>query len=426
MHTPEEFALENGIANLESISLARTKLYDSYNDILRVIKEYMDINEDYAKMIAIWIIGTYFHDCFNAYPYLFLNAMRGSGKTRLLKLISSLGAKGDGSVQNNLTEAVLFRIPKGTVTCIDEVEQIGSKEKQTLRELLNSAYKKGTKVKRMKKIKHKEGEDMITETFEPYIPIAMANIWGVEEVLADRSIVMTLEKSNNQSVTKMIEDFDTNPKIQEIKRTLNLCYVVYVMSLRKKTYIGSWNNYIKSKYNDITTYTYITTITTLTTEEDKRKEIERKNLEIEQDSFFNKIDESNINGRNFELIFPLLLIAKEIDEVIFNEILSIATEIVKGKKEDEYSDSKDVSLFEFISSNEISSYGLNYVALKELTVKFRLFLGDDSEEDRWLNDKWMGRALKRLNLLISRKRVTSGRMVILNYPKALEKLKIFK
>jgi len=147
------------------LSEYKAQLGDSYKEIQDIIKQYVDLPEDYIKFLSTWVLGTYFHSCFSTYPYLFLWAMRGSGKTRTLKLISALSAGGDGSVQNNLTEAVLFRIPQGTTTCIDEMEQVGSKEKQTLREILNSAYKKGMKVKRMKKVKKASGEDYVVETY---------------------------------------------------------------------------------------------------------------------------------------------------------------------------------------------------------------------------------------------------------------------
>lgn len=416
----EKFAV---LTSLEPHQI-RMLLADCYSDMLKVIKRYVDMPEDKMKIIAIWTIGTYFHEAFNTYPFLFFNAMRGSGKTRTLKLISALGAKGDGSVQNNLTDAVLFRIPKGTTTCIDEVEQIGSKEKQTLRELLNSAYKKGMKVKRMKKVKKNGEENQVAETFEPYSPIAMANIWGVEEVLADRSIVIILEKSNNPAITKMVEDFDCNDTIYQLKRTLEAVSVVSVMSLREKNYIQKWNDYIHNKYNGITTLTTLTTYNNTKQHQEQDRYDKLKELDLEE--FFNKIDNLGIHGRNFELLFPLLLVAQHIHDEVFDDILKIGSQIIQDKKEDEYSDSKDVSLYEFVCSDYCTAYGLTHIPLKEMTIKFREFLGDSDDQDRWLNDKWLGKALKRLNLLLDKKRVSSGRLVMLNYAKAKEKIKMFK
>src|SRR3989304_10008157 len=71
------------IINKEEID-PKIELGICYENIIEVIKKYMDMPEEQIKIVSVWIIGTYFHDCFDTYPFLFLNAMRGSGKTRLL------------------------------------------------------------------------------------------------------------------------------------------------------------------------------------------------------------------------------------------------------------------------------------------------------------------------------------------------------
>lgn len=404
---------------------ARGLLNDCYIESINMFKRYIDTTEDNYKFLALWCIGTYFHSEFDTYPYLFLNAMRGSGKTRTLKLISALSNGGDGSVQNNLTEAVLFRIPQHQTTCIDEVEQINSKEKQTLRELLNSAYKKGMKVKRMRKTFAKDGEKQVAETFEPYFPIAMANIWGVEEVLADRSIVLIFEKSIDPAKVKLVEDFDKNLYIKLIKRTLDAIQCSLCSVVSKKNIIRNWNNYIYTLYT-------LTTQTTQTTLFDELKTYEyglmdkgaiEKNKQLEMEELFRKIDKLDIGGRNLELMFPLLIVAQLIGEEVFNDFLKISANIVKQKKLNEYAESKDVQLYEFVLS--MDSFGNDFISVKELTSRFRIFIGDGEEEDRWLNDKWLGRALKRLNLILDRRRMSSGMFVTLDYEKARKQSKIF-
>jgi len=386
----------------------------NYEKIIEVLKYYIDLPEDYYKFIAIWIIGTYFHKYFSSYPFLFFNAMRGSGKTRTLKLVSSLGAGGDGSVHNSITESVLFRIEQGTTTCIDECERIGSKEKSTLRELLNAAYKKGIKVKRMKKVRQEKQETFVTEEFEPYIPIAMANIRGLDEVLEDRALTFILNKSNNPAVTKKVEDFDTNDTIKQIKGDLHRASVVSAVSLCSKKYIEKWNTYVHDKHHTHTNYTnYTHTHTTLTT------------LLIKQEELFNKIDDSGINGRNFELLFPLLIISYELSEDIFADILKIGLEIIKQKKKEESSESIDVSLIEFVAVKGESSQ-LEYFPIRSLLSEFRSYLGETDSEDTWLNTRWFGRALKRLNLTNDTRRLAGGREVMLNIPRAKTQLKIFK
>lgn len=392
----------------------RLKLAECYDKIIELAKEYIDMDDKYYHLLATWIIGTYYHDEFEAYPILFLNAIRGGAKTRTEKFISSLSKNGDGSVLNNLTEAVLFRIPKGTTTCIDEVEQISSKEKATLKELLNSCYKKGMKVKRMKKIKLQGGsEQQVVESFEPYFPLVLANINGLDEVLSDRSITLVLEKSNNPLMTKKIEDFDKD-EFLHIKRTLEQVSVVSEVKCSQKTIKKAWNNYINMKYTNYTNYT--TTYNTLTTP------ITLEDINL--DEMFNKIDELGITGRNFELLLPLLLVNKMISNEYFERFLVIGKEIMVKKKEEEYSDSKDVQLYDFVGT--WLQQGSQFLPIKQLVSEFRMFVGEGEQEDRWLNERWLGKALKRLNLIIDRRRLSTGMEVTLNHIKAKDKLKIFR
>lgn len=396
----------------------KVELGKAYEDIIKLMKCYLDLPEEHYKFIAIWIVGTYFHSQFSTYPFLFFNAMRGSGKTRLLKFISSLGAKGDGSVQNDISESVLFRTPQGTTLCIDECERIGSKEKSTLRELLNSAYKRGVKVKRMRKSKDKDGENFVVEEFEPFIPIAMANINGLDEILEDRSISVVIEKSNDPKYTKKIEDFDANKTFSLVKKSLEQSSVVCVVYRRKKNITTAWNEYIDDVYN----YTNNTNNNNNTnnTNNTTTTPLAQKELEL-----FNKIDKSEINGRNFELLFPLLLVANEISDDVMDEILEIGVNLIKEKKSDESNESVDVSLIEFISQMEEETR-FNYLPIKSILSGFRHFLGEGDTEDSWLNSKWLGKALKRLNLISDKKRLAGGIEVVLNIDKAKDKMRMFK
>jgi len=392
----------------ENPERAKIEIGKCYEEIIEVLNYYMEMPDNQKKIAALWIIGTYFHKDFSTFPFFFINAMRGSGKTRLLNILAHLSKGSKGQVQTGITEAVLFRSPPSETLILDECESIGSKDKATLREYLNACYKKGGTVRRAKK--NKEGGYDI-DTFHPYKPIAMANIWGMEEVLGDRCVNITLEKSNNPIKTKKVENFDTNLKIEKIKRTLEQFSVACVMTLQKNN-IYKWNDFIDNKYN-----TAQPTQPTLTTQATQEEEVE----EVGLDMFFNKIDETGIDGRNLELLFPLILISRFLSDTIFEEILIIGKELMDLKKEDEFIESRDVSLYNFVSEfNEEREFH----SIKELTNHFKLWLGESSDE--WINESWFGKSLKRLNLVIDKKRLPSGRFVSLNVLKAKEKLKIFQ
>ena len=226
-------------------------LGETFEEIKAILREFCDLKEEYYDLIAVWVIGTYVYDCFNTFPYLFINASRGSGKTRLLKLITALSK--DGMLITSVREAVLFRIAKGKTLAIDEFEGIKRKENAPLRELLNACYKKGMKVIRMQRRKTPEGEQYIAEEFEPFTPIVMANIEGMDEVVGDRCIQLMLEKSSNKVATRLMEDFDDSLRIKKIKQDFDLILVYMCMCMSSHNTMLEWNSYIKFIY-DYNTY----------------------------------------------------------------------------------------------------------------------------------------------------------------------------
>lgn len=385
----------------------KQKLNENYLTIIDVLREFIDMREDYYPLIATWIIGTYIYEEFETYPYLFLNAMRGSGKTRTLKLISRLA--NNGEILSSIREAVLFRTAKGRTICIDEFEGLMGKENQALRELLNAAYKKGNKVKRMKKVK----EDYEVEEFEVYTPICMANIWGMEEVLGDRCIQLILEKSNDPIKTKLIENFDRDKRILAIKANFKAIQCSLCSVVTEKNMHLDWNNYLLGKRETtLNTHTTTTTTTTQTTQ-----------LTTKRRDFFDKIINSEIQGRNLEVALPLLTIAYILGNKHFENLLKIVIEIVEERKLEEMTESKDVQLIDYVS--QVDSLG-NFIAVAKITHEFRDYLNLSEKEEYWLNSKWLGRALKRLALTKKKRRTHRGIEVILDVDKAKEKLKIFK
>lgn len=376
------------------------KINDIYKGLVDILRSYIDMKEDNYKIVALWIIGTYLHHQFPTYPYLFINAMKGSGKTRLLKLIKYLAK--DGDMLASLSEAVLFRTT-GTL-CIDEFEGVSSKDKNALRELLNTAYKKGGKVKRMKKVHTKEGEEQKVEEFATYRPIVMANISGMEEVLQDRCIPIILERSNNLHLTRKIEVYEEDALISQILGELGKFSVGICSVCCEKNIYREWNEYI-----DIHTPKYILTITT------------PPSISIHND-FFKQVYDTNINGRNLELTFPLLLIAYEAG--ILEDTIRIVNNVVKDKKESDYLEGRDVMLIDFITKQAEREY----YTIQTLTSQFKHFINyePDEESRNWLNNAWLGKALTRLNLIAKKRRISAGIEVMLNVEKAIEKMAIFK
>lgn len=143
-----------------------------------------------AAICALWAIGTWGYQDFDAFPYFVITAAtKQSGKTRLAELLGlvSYNAKNTGA----LTPAVLFRsmdasANSGVTLFFDEAEQLSSEAASTMRVVLNMGYRRGQTVQRM------EG-DTIKE-FQVYCPKAFVLIGDVYDTLRDRSILIELHR----------------------------------------------------------------------------------------------------------------------------------------------------------------------------------------------------------------------------------------
>jgi len=377
----------------ETEDFVQIKSLEIYRNLIDIISRYVDVEDIYKPIIALWIMGTYIHEHFRSYPFLYFNAMKGSGKSRMLNLITFLSK--DGEILNHPTEAVLFRT-KGALA-IDEFEGVSRKGNENLRELLNSAYKRGAKVKRMKKVKTLQGEEQVVESFDVYRPIILANIWGMDNVLGDRCISVVLEKSDNKKITRLMELFDSDPLITLTKTLLNEFSVVKCNVVTLSEVYTGWQDYILNNYTTTGTNNY-----------------------TKLHSLFQKIENSEINGRILELTMPLLIIAYILDDEVLDNLLDIINKIVEDRKIDDIYNNKDVALLDFLSQEPPRE---DYQNVTELTRRFKEFLGDAEE---WVTSRFVGRSLERLKINKKRKRMASGSYVLIDYEKAQEKIKMFK
>jgi 5S rRNA maturation endonuclease (ribonuclease M5) len=169
--------------------------YEVFKTIREVIKKYSELKcDEYYDTIAMWIMGTYSYQGFEAYPYLGFTGMQGSGKSKILRILDFLCFNGQQVV--NVSEASLFRDIESLrpTVIIDEGEFLNDKKnKEAMFALLNSGYSRGPGVPRQ--VKDASG-DMSTQYFQIYSPKAIANIAGFETVLSSRMIGITMIRAS--------------------------------------------------------------------------------------------------------------------------------------------------------------------------------------------------------------------------------------
>lgn len=411
----EEYKIKIPTIEEQKVFFGNEGLKRYFFKIKKILNEFMDLQreEDYT-LVSVWIIGTYLHKQFSTYPYLYFNAMKGSGKTRILKIISSLSK--NGKLAGSMTEAVLFRKAKERTLCIDELES-SAKGKENLQLLLNSAYKKGLSVERMTKQKTLGKEEQVVEEFEVYCPIALANIWGMDNTLSDRCISLILEKSNKAQITKLIETFDNDIEFEIIKGGLKrLTEKLGGINLFGNIFI-KWNEYQKNIVKKVSNVNKVNNVNIVI---DKLKNnIKTDNID-NTDAFtllFEKINNVNLSGRDLELFFPLYIISDICG--CLNEILKISEVIVKERKESDREENRDVRLIEFLAQTNYESF----IDVSLIVKDFQEFLG---EEEKWINSRGVSRALKRLNLILDRRSTGKKRQIKVDILKAQEKILMFK
>jgi len=160
------------------------------SEIKRFIKFEKPI--DY-EILAAWIIGTYFHRLFNAYPFLHLKAPKGSGKSQCLNLLSQLCFNPVKARPTLAALADTVDALRGTYL-IDQADGLNRKGNEDLLDILADSYKRAGGKRRVVNFDKKRGREVLE--METYCPKAFASIKELPEDLRDRCFVLNLLRSN--------------------------------------------------------------------------------------------------------------------------------------------------------------------------------------------------------------------------------------
>jgi hypothetical protein len=145
--------------------------------------------------VALWAISTHVFERFTAFPYLaILSAVKGSGKTRLLEILEEVCGRPWRA--STVSPAALFRkiAADSPTLLLDEAEVLSNPKSdvaQALRAILNSGYRAGASVPRCDPPKWE------VHNFLVFCPKAFTAIGRLPETIADRSIVIQMQKKGS-------------------------------------------------------------------------------------------------------------------------------------------------------------------------------------------------------------------------------------
>lgn len=160
-------------------------------------------NQEIVPLLVSWVIGTYFHQAFQSFPYLRIYGSFGSGKSSLAKWLSLLSFNGV-QLLNPSVSSLFRQIEENRPTMfIDEQEDLQNPKNPVTMDLmtiLRSGYSKGMSVPRQNYARLAE-----TEFFDVYCPKVIIGSTDVDTTLASRTIPISMERARKDFVPQVNE-----------------------------------------------------------------------------------------------------------------------------------------------------------------------------------------------------------------------------
>lgn len=191
--------------------------YFLFKQVRRAFLFYADIEEWAGTLLALWTMSTFVYQSFSAFPYLYLLAERGSGKSRVLKIIAHLSNTGIYLLSPRLPTIFRLGDALSPTFVLDEMEFLnkgGSREaeNQEFLNVLNGGYERGAKVYRTNMEK-----GMSQDAFNSYCPKALATTEELSGILNSRCLRAPILRSQNQEYVNRdpMEDIPFLKSLQE-------------------------------------------------------------------------------------------------------------------------------------------------------------------------------------------------------------------
>jgi len=349
-HYPLRFPRRWALASIQSfINVKESKLKPK--TLLKELRRMFALHIEFPEIecyhfFPLWLIGTYLHPLFKAYPYVYVGGIKETGKTKALNVCSCLGF--NSIFSGNMSTASLFRLIQNNRCSlfIDETEKLSNPQRaEDFRNILLNGYKRGSSVYRVEK----EGKSQIVKSFECYSPKMLANIRGLEDVLESRCISFIMKRTYNKEVgEREVDKEDTEWQL-----------------LRNQMYLFSMTYW--------------------------------KDIKLIYEDLYNDTD---LKNREWEIWKPIIAIAKFIDSEVYKEMIDFALRMSKEKKEENVTDTTDNLLANVLCEIALEPEESKFVAIGEIRDKLLEYVDGDP---KWLNSRWVGRAVRRMGFKESRR-----------------------
>lgn len=209
----------------------RVDFTEVFKKVHSFVRKYVFIrNEKLYTYIALWVIGTYFFRIFRYYPYIHINAPKGSGKTTLMDVMSRLAF--NARTVNSINGPGVYRWieASGVTLFIDEFETMNNNLNKELMQILNSGFQISGAVPRLEKQKN---DNYSTPTmYSTYSPKVFSGINSIYNVLADRCIkIPMLKMLKSEKVARFKENEELSVYLDDLRDDLYILGLKYGLEI---------------------------------------------------------------------------------------------------------------------------------------------------------------------------------------------------
>jgi hypothetical protein len=166
-----------------------------YNEVFKTLTRYVEFcRPEDAAVLTIYVMLSYIAHALDSVPYVKLEGVKGSGKTKTCSILSRLCF--NAVFTSSLTPAAVTRCVDGTrgVLIADEMEGLSSNGQFS--QLLNSGYRRGA-------LTIRAGAKGTLNVFSSFGCKILASIEPLNPVLASRTLLITLSPAADQTKARL-------------------------------------------------------------------------------------------------------------------------------------------------------------------------------------------------------------------------------
>lgn len=188
------------------------------DEMTSVLQRYVVLTQESAWAVVLWVFFTYLMSVVPVATRLIMtSATKACGKTRLLTLLWALVRRAlPGS---SVTPAALFRVIEAhaPTLLLDEVDNLGLKDKPELLSVLNSGHTRGTAT-----VLRVAGDEFEVRTFSTWCAIAMAGIRsdGLPDTALSRAIKIQLVRKRKADKVSRLREGRLYAELEPARRKL--------------------------------------------------------------------------------------------------------------------------------------------------------------------------------------------------------------